>query len=61
MGVSQNQGYHFRDPHNKNYNNLASMLGSPDIGKLPHWGIVGIMEKRMETTGMIGDYMGVSM
>ena len=27
MGVSQNLGYHFGDPHNKDYSILGSILG----------------------------------
>ena len=29
MGVSQNYGYLFGDPHNKDYSILGSILGSP--------------------------------
>ena len=36
MGVSQNWGYHFRGPNNKDYNILGSILGSPYFGKLPY-------------------------
>ena len=36
MGVSQNWGYHFRGPHNKDYSILGSILGSPYLGKLPY-------------------------
>ena len=36
MGVSQNQGYHFRGPNNKDYSILGSILGSPYFGKLPY-------------------------
>ena len=39
MGVSQNQGYHFRGPHNKDYSILGSILGSPYLGKLPCIGL----------------------
>ena len=35
LGVSQNWGYHFRGPHNKDYSILGSILGSPHFGKLP--------------------------
>ena len=33
--ASQNQGYHFRGPNNKDYRILGSILGSPYFGKLP--------------------------
>ena len=36
MGISQNYGYHFGGPHNKDYSILGSILGSPYFGKLPH-------------------------
>ena len=36
MGVSQNQGYLLRGPHNKDYSILGSILGSPELGKLPY-------------------------
>ena len=36
MGVSQNYGYHFGGPHNKDYSILGSILGSPYFGKLPY-------------------------
>ena len=36
MGVSQNLGYHFGGPHNKDYSILESMLGSPYVGKIPY-------------------------
>ena len=36
MGVSQNWGYHFGGPCNKDYNILGSILGSPYFGKLPY-------------------------
>ena len=32
MGGSQNQGYHFGGPRNKEYNILGSILGSPILG-----------------------------
>ena len=35
VGISQNQGYHFEEPHNKDYSILGSMLGFPYLGKLP--------------------------
>ena len=35
--VSQNWGYLFRGPHNKDYSILGSILGSPYFGKLPYW------------------------
>ena len=35
MRVSQNKGYHFGDPHNKDYSILGSILGSPYFGKPP--------------------------
>ena len=33
--MSQNWGYFFGGPHNKDYNISGSILGSPDFGKLP--------------------------
>ena len=36
MGVSQIRGTLFRGPYNKDYSILASILGSPYFGKLPH-------------------------
>ena len=36
MGVSQNWGYHFGGPCNKDYSILGSILGSPYFGKLPN-------------------------
>ena len=38
MGVSQNSGYLFGGPNNKDYSILGSILGSPYFGKLPYWG-----------------------
>ena len=35
LGVSQNYGYLFGGPHNKDYSILGSILGSPYFGKLP--------------------------
>ena len=35
MGVSQNWGYLFGGPYNKDYSILGSILGSPYFGKLP--------------------------
>ena len=35
LGVSQNYGYPFGGPHNKDYSILGSLLGSPYFGKLP--------------------------
>ena len=32
IGVSQNWGYLFGGPHNKDYNLLGSILGSPFLG-----------------------------
>ena len=34
--VSQNYGYLFRDPHDKDFSILGSILGSPYLGKLPY-------------------------
>ena len=36
MGVSQNLGYHFGGPYNKDYSFLGSILGYPYFGKLPY-------------------------
>ena len=36
MGVSQNYGYHFGGPNNKDYSILGSILESPYFGKLPY-------------------------
>ena len=33
--VSENSGYPFGGPHNKDYSILGSILGSPYFGKLP--------------------------
>ena len=35
VGVSQNDGYLFGGPHNKDYSILGTILGSPYFGKLP--------------------------
>ena len=35
LWVSQKWGYHFRGPHNKDYNIVGSILGSPYFEKLP--------------------------
>ena len=35
MGISQNSGYLFGGPHNKDYNMSGSILGSPYFGELP--------------------------
>ena len=35
MGISQNSGYHFGGPYNKDYSVLGSILGSPYLWKLP--------------------------
>ena len=35
LEVSQNYGYLFRGPHNKDYSTLGSILGSPYWGNLP--------------------------
>ena len=35
LGGSQNQGYRFGCPHNKDDNILESTLGYPSFGKLP--------------------------
>ena len=35
LGVSQNYGYLFGSPHNKDYSILGSILGFPYFGKLP--------------------------
>ena len=35
MGISQNKGYHFGGPYNKNYSNLGSILGSPYLDMAP--------------------------
>ena len=36
MGGSQSYGYLFGGPHNKDYNILGSILGSPFLRKLPY-------------------------
>ena len=36
MWVSQNYGYLFGGPNNKDYSLLGSILGSPYFGKLPY-------------------------
>ena len=40
MGVSQNYGYLFGSPHNKDYSILGSILGFPYFGKLPYKHII---------------------
>ena len=40
-GFPKIRGYHFGGPHNKDYNILGSILGSPNVGKLP-FGLHGI-------------------
>ena len=45
-GVSQNYGYLFGDPYNKDYSILGSILGSPYFGKLAYLGCKG-------TVGMV--------
>ena len=42
MGVSQNYGYPFEGPHNKDCSILGSILGSPYFGKLPSVQAAGI-------------------
>ena len=42
MGVSQNLGYHFGGPYNKDYSILGSILRCPYLGKLPY----GVAKKR---------------
>ena len=34
-GVSQNFGYHFGGPNNRDYSIMGSILGSPNFEKLP--------------------------
>ena len=36
IGGSQNSGYDFGGPHNKDYSILGSILGSLNFGKLPY-------------------------
>ena len=36
MGISQNYGYLFGGPHNRDYSILGSILGFPYFGKLPY-------------------------
>ena len=36
MGVSQNLGYQFGGPHNKDYSIFGSILGALYFGKLPY-------------------------
>ena len=51
VGVSQNQGYHFGGPYNKDYSILGSILGSPYFGKLP----CRISDSEGRSVGMDGD------
>ena len=37
MGVSQNWGYLFGVPYNKDYSTLESRLGFPNFGEVPHF------------------------
>ena len=54
MGGSQNQGYHFACPSNKDYNILGSILGSPYFGKLPYRDyIIGVIQ------GLDKDFVGI--
>ena len=39
MGVSQNQGYLFGVPNDKDYSIFGATLGSPYFGKLPYEGL----------------------
>ena len=48
MGVSQNQGYPFGGPYNKDYSILGSILGSPYFEKLPN---------RLQTD--VGNHLGL--
>ena len=50
MGGSQNSGYHFGGPNNKDYSIMGSILGSPYFGKLPYKDYIRIMGKKMEAT-----------
>ena len=43
LGVSQNSGYLFGGPHNKDYSILGSILGSPYFGKLP---VIGMQQRK---------------
>ena len=36
MGISQNGGYPFGGPNNKDYSILVFILGFPNFGKLPY-------------------------
>ena len=38
--VSQNWGYFFGGPYNKDYSILGSILGYPNFGKLPYRGCI---------------------
>ena len=43
MGVSQNEGYHFRGLNNKGHGILGSILGSPYLGELLYGWVLGIV------------------
>ena len=54
MGVSQNYGYLFGGPHNKDYSILGSILGSSYFGKLPYILIFvnGFLAANLEVQGL---------
>ena len=49
-GVSQNYGYLFEGPHNKDYSILGSILGSPYFGKLPYTHIITRLKSCLRVT-----------
>ena len=56
MGVSQNCGYLFGGPHNKDYSILGSIVGCPYFGKLPYRGLY----RRTTLGDFAGDTLGQS-
>ena len=41
IGVSQNSGYLFGDPYNRDHSTLGSILGSTYVGKLANGSYMG--------------------
>ena len=56
MRVSQNFGYLFGGPYNKDYTILGSILGSPYFGKLPYANMSQSLNSLQ--AGLHRDYIG---
>ena len=54
MGVSQNWGYHYGGPNDKDYSILGSILGNPNVGKPLYRGLR--FEFRVSGLGFRGPY-----